>query len=272
MSYVLTICYPAAQASATQDYAARLATALNCPLHLVHSYTIPYVVGEFPVPVITPDDQRHIAEQQLQAVEGRLRARFPALDIKTALRYGIPADVLAESVENEAPLVVILGNDESDHGETWIGTDTATMMAELAAPVLALSSATENPEISHVCLAIDRDSISEGVGLAGLEQLQEALNFRLTVVTVLKESEGEPAAASELQRKLERIGASFVLLQNSGEALSEQLIGFAAAEGADCLAVVRHERGFWNELFHKSHTGAILRKVHLPVLAFHQQG
>jgi len=270
MSYVLTICYPAAQANATQQFAARLAVTLHCPLHVLHSYTIPYVVGEFPVPVITPDDQRSLATRQIEASAQKLRAEFPDLEIKTELQYGIPADVLADAVEQEQPLIVVLGNDESDQGESWIGTDTAAMMAELSAPVLALSSTTGPSGISHVCLALDRDFLSTGSRLAGLERLQQALEFRLTVVTVLSGNDDARSEGSALQHQLEKAGARFVVLQASGDELSEQLINFATAGGADCLAVLKHERGFWNALFHRSNTGAILRHVNLPVLAFHE--
>ncbi len=270
MSYVLTICYPSAERATTATYAAKLATTLQCPLRLVHSYNIPYVIGEFPVPVMMPDDQRQVAQEQLEHAVTALRAGFPELDIRPDLGYGIPADVLAEAVEKEKPLVVVLGNDEATSPETWTGIDTAALMAEIEVPLLALPPAGDMPGISRVCLALSREQLLRSTPLEGLEPLQRGLRFKLSVLTVADgDADREGVPLSPLMQQLEAAGAVFTTIGASGEDLGSQLAAAARDQGADCLAVLKHDRGFWSALFHKGHTEAILRETKLPVLAFH---
>jgi nucleotide-binding universal stress UspA family protein len=271
MSYVLSTCYPYSSQLTAARYAADLALALGCPLHIAHAYSIPYVIGEFPVPVVAPDDQRSQATQQLQRAVSSLHDAYPHLDIRSSLGYGLLAEVLIETIEHAPPLLTVIGNDESDDATAEIGIDTADIMAELAMPVMAVTAGAAGSSLKRMCLALTARSLQESASLEGLEALHHKLGFSIHVVTVSMDGDDTVDSQGPLLQQLQGLGAEFATLPQSGASPSEQIATYAASFGADCLGVLRHERGFWSALFHKSQTEALLRKIDLPVLAFHSR-
>lgn len=272
MSYVLTTCFPTAESLRPAEVAAGIAMRVNCALRLVHAYTVPFVIGEFPAPVVAPDDLRVVAEAQLETAEESLLKLFLDLRVESSLSYGILDDVLSEAIDAESPLLVVLANDLAEDSEAALGTDTANAMSDIPVPVMAVPPRSMDSPLSHLCLALSPQSLADSEPLTGIGLLQQRLGFRVSVVSVSDGvPDGEEAAEFEspLRVQLSALGATFTTIPAGGVPLSEVLDAFITSQGADCVGILKQERGFFSALFHKSQTEALLKITSLPVISFH---
>ncbi len=269
MSYILTTSYPSPQGLVAAGYACGLATTLACPVRLVQAYTVPVTFGEMPLPVMPAEDARSLAAGQMDGALSRLREAFPGLDIEARVVYGDLADVLDEAAAESAPLLTVIGNDEEADIDGWIGIHAADMLREAGQPVLAVPHSAVYRAPRHICIAGDGRSIAGGAPVEVLLRLQRSCAFRLTVLHILGDDESPVAFPdSTLGRQLAPGAAEYVELPASG-AVDETIAAYAEAQGMDWLAIIPHHYGFWEGIFHKSHTTQMLHLAQLPILALH---
>ena len=267
MPYILSTTYPSAHGLVAAEYACGLAAALHCPVKFLHGYIVPVTFGEMPMPVMPADDARTLAAGQMDAAMEKLRARFPDAVVSSDVVYGDLADVLNEAADEDQPLLTIIGNDEDVDMEGWIGTHARHMLRDAGHPVLAVPPTAVYHRPEHICLAVDSRSIADGASISSLSTLQVACNFRITVLHILDEGEGPVLfAGTTLGRQLAGMGAAYIELSASG-AVDGTIAAYAASEGMDWLAIIPHQYGFLEGLFHRSHTAHMLHLAHLPILA-----
>jgi nucleotide-binding universal stress UspA family protein len=246
-----------------------MAATLGCPVRLLHAYVVPVTFGEMPLPVMPAEDARQLAVDQLNSALASLRSKFPDADISGDVLYGDLADVLDEAANEVAPLLIVIGNDEDTDAEGWIGSNATHMLREAGHPVLAVPHAAVYRKPEHVCIAVDSRSIDEGASVEALLRLQTSCGFRITVLHILRD--GEVLAAftqTTLGKQLTAGDPLYVELSSSG-AVDTLISNFASTHGMDWLAVIPHQYGFWEGLFHKSHTAQMLHIAQLPILALH---
>ena len=266
MSYLLSTTYPSAQGLVAAEYACGLAATLGCSVKLLHAYIVPITFGEMPLPIMPAEDARDLAAGQMDTAIAKLRSKYPDVGISSDLTYGNLADVLYEAARNAPPLLTIIGNDEEDVNG-WIGSNATEMLREAGHPVLAVPHTAVYSKPVHICIAGDGRSIAEGASVDILLRLQEACDLRITVLHILAEGEMPVVFTdSALGRQLARSGATYVELPASG-AVDATIAGYAASQRMDWLALIPHHYGFWEGLFHKSHTAHMLHLAHLPILA-----
>jgi nucleotide-binding universal stress UspA family protein len=235
----------------------------------MYAYTVPVTFGEMPLPVMPAEDARTLAASHMDEALAKLRSRHPGADISSELAYGDLTDVLDEAAQKAPPFLTVIGNDEERDFDGWIGSHAADMLREAGHPVLAVPHTAVFRSPGHICIAGDGRSIGAGASVDVLMRLQEACNARITVLHILAEGETPVAFAdSTLGRQLAKSGAAYVELQASG-AVDGTIADYAASQEVDWLAVIPHQYGFWEGLFHKSHTTHMLHLAHLPILALH---
>jgi nucleotide-binding universal stress UspA family protein len=122
--------------------------------------------------------------------------------------------------------------------------------------------------LQHVCLACDSRTISEGLNTSPLQEWQQRLRFRLTVLHVNQAKEAAIFEGSMLEQQLASMSAGYAEVSVEGE-VDKAIAAFAEMHGMDWLAMAPHHYGFWEGLFHKSHTSRVLHLAHVPVLALH---
>jgi nucleotide-binding universal stress UspA family protein len=55
-----------------------------------------------------------------------------------------------------------------------------------------------------------------------------------------------------------------------GSYTEDDLLQYAIDDQADLIAVVKRDRGFWKNLFHKSMTKSLAFRTHIPLLVMHE--
>ena len=99
------------------NYACELALSQNADVLVMHSYSVPIVFSDLPVP--TPIDEiRGAAEEAMQVLLSRLTAAYPQISIKRTIIYGDIVDGVEEYIANNGmPMMVIAGAAGADRGK-----------------------------------------------------------------------------------------------------------------------------------------------------------
>jgi nucleotide-binding universal stress UspA family protein len=265
MSYILTTAYPIANGDTAAHYAANLALTLNLPLRIVYPYTVPVSVGEIPMPVMPVEEVRDAANAHVADLVNDLKAAHPTLHVSADVVYGGLPDVLDDV--DTAPVLVVIGNDDSEDSDAWLGSESADILRDGRWPVLAVPHHVTFKVPQQVCLAADAATIREGLPLGSLLSLKQQLGFRLTVLHVMHNEQPVVYEGSALDAQLAGMaGYSEVSVDGAVDAA---IAAFADTHGMDWLALAPHYYGFWAGLFHRSHTSRVLHLAHVPVLALH---
>lgn len=269
MSYILTTVYPTSNGDAAAHYAAGLALASNLPLRIVYPYTVPVSVGEIPMPMLSVEEVREAANSRIAEVMKSLTTLYPSLDVKGDAAYGMLTEILDDEVAESkpAPMLTVIGNDEED-SDAWMGRETANILRQGGQPVLAVPHTATFRIPQHICLACDTTTIKEGLNVAALQVWQQRLRFRLTVLHVSQTEEVANYEGSVLEEQLVSMNAGYAEISATRE-VDKAIADFAELHGMDWLAMAPHHYGFWEGLFHKSHTSRVLHLAHVPVLALH---
>lgn len=272
MSFILTATYPGDTAYSSVHFSAGLALALQLPLQVVLPYTVPLAVGEMPMPLLPVEEVRDAAQGRLDALRQDLQARYPALQISTGLAYGTTQDALqdaASSGTNRAAITVVNNGDDAN-AESWFGMDSVNIMRENQGLVLAVPQGLGFRVPRHICLACDGKGIQDGIPVSDLIALKAKLNFRLTVLHVKEAgSISSGYENSNLQEQLAGAAASFAEISASG-AVDQTIADYVQSQSVDWVAMSPHHRGFWESLFHRSHTARMLSLARIPVMALHK--
>jgi nucleotide-binding universal stress UspA family protein len=225
--------------------------------------------GDVPLPVIAVDDILHITTERANSAVAQLRVQYPGIEISSEVAYGDFEDLLEEEVSRRHSILAIIGNDEEPDSNIWIGSDASSLLREAPIPILAVPQSAAYKIPVHLCLACDTGSINNGHPIDILHVLKSAYDLRLTVLHLLSNDETPvDFEASTLGRMLSGIGTTYVEMSAS-DSIDGIITDYAVTHGMDWLAVIPHHYGFWEGLFHKSHTEKMLQLAHIPVLALH---
>lgn len=270
MSYILTTVYPIANGDAAAHYAAGLALASRLPLRIIYPYIVPVSVGEIPMPMLPVEEVREAARARVAEAAKSLAALYPSVEVTTDVVYGMLTDILDDELAGakSSPLLTVIGNDEEEGSDTWLGGETADILREGRMPVLAVPHTATFSMPQHVCLACDTRSIRQGLPVAALQTWQQRLGFRLTVLHVVQAEDTAIYEGSALERQLAATAVGYAEVSVTKE-VDKAIADFAQLHGMDWLALAPHHYSFWEGLFHKSHTSRVLHLAHVPVLALH---
>ncbi len=254
-------------------YACRLARDFQAPLTLLHAFVIPVTFSDTPMPVMPLDEGRTIAEERLQAIVADLHREFPEIEIERKVMFGDITDCLEEYMEIEKPWMVILGNSGTAEQALWLGSNVLAVLKNLKNTVMAIPPEVSYRKPEKICFACDFKNIADHLQTEDLMQLASRTGAQLHVLNVDYQNKNYSTntlpESPELHAMLAPLNPvyHFVEKENVEEGIQE----FITANQMDWLVIVPHKYSFLESLFHKSHTKAIMKKVHIPLIAMHEK-
>ncbi len=248
-------------------YAASVAQSWGCDLLMLHTYFMPVTFNDPAMPIIPITDLRDAITSRMDKAETEMKQSFPGLGISTRTEYGDIQDTLAEVIEDVKPSLLIIGTHGEEGDESfWAGNTSADLLRNTQTPILAVPGTYIYRPIAQVCIAVDSAGLKEDASLTALQSFLKSNNAALHIVHAATAADsGEPIAIPSLGNEQKVILHPEQATGNVDDAIAE----YVAANAIDCLVVIPHHYSFWESLFHKSHTKALLHKIHVPVLALH---
>lgn len=260
-------------ANSAVDYACGMAKAYNASLHIVHSFVIPVTFGDTPMPLMPVDDGREIAEESMAELVGQLRNAYPGVNIEPVITYGDITDSLEDYAEKVAPTLIVVGNSSTEDTQFWLGSNLISELRDLPYIVMAIPPGTAFTPVQNICLACDFKQVGKTFPAADIVALVQQTKAQLHVLNVDHDNKhfgtDMPLNAELIHEYLKAADPQYHYIDSKD--LGEGISNFVTEKGMDWLLVIPHKHSFLDSLFKKSHTSAIVKMSHVPLLALHER-
>ncbi len=254
-------------------YACGLAKDFGSDLHLVHSFMIPVTFHETPMPVIPVDEGRRAAEEAMQTLLDELVDTYPGLNISGRVSFGDLMDTMEEIHQELAPLMVVVGNSSDNETPFWLGSNLITAMRQLPLHVLAVPTGQAYRRVHHICMAWDLAEDPEKFPVSALQEIIRYTEATLEILSIGPKEFGKEENREALLAALNPIKPDLFVLDSldvEEGVFSHLSQGSSAGKKPDWLLVAPQKYGFFQGLWHKSHTKALVRTCPIPMMAIHK--
>lgn len=256
-------------------YACAMAEELNAPLVLTHAYNAPVApIHEAPMPVVSLEESKSIAQEQLDKLAEELFAKYPKAGISLKLYYGDITDNLKECIKEHNADMVVVGNSSTDESNFWLGGNLLSTLRNLECPVVAVPEDYAYKKVNKIAFACDFEKVAEHLPAEQLVGLVAKTQAGLHVLNVDHENNAfDPDTPYEYAQLHEMIKDGHPEYHNiDNKDVEEGINSFVSENNMDWLVVVPHRHNFFESLFHKSQTKAIVRNAEIPIVALHEKG
>jgi nucleotide-binding universal stress UspA family protein len=254
-------------------YACQLAKDVNASVTVVHSFIIPVTFSDTPMPVMPLDEGREIAQDRMNEVMKGLSREFADVQLESKIMFGDIIDCVQELAEDIKPWLIVLGNSGSGNAPLWLGSNVLSGLKNLRSPVLAIPPEARYAKPAKICFACDFQNVARDLPTTDLLQLIAETKAELHVLTVDFENknfqENSVFENTELHDALLSLGPVYHYVEK--ENVEEGIHDFLLDNQMDWLMIMPHKHSFFDWLFHKSHTKAIMKTVQIPLVAIHER-
>lgn len=246
-------------------FAAHLARQVQARLLLVHVYQIPVTMNDMPVMVLSADELRRSADEQLTRQRTDLQAQFGDVVIEAESRLGNINDELDDLCQEIKPVALVMGTHGTSGLERMLfGSTTASVMRHNQLPVIAVPKDHKRYGLRKIVLAADLLDQSK-IPTQRIIEVTQQLGASLDLVHVAINNASTTDASRQLLEKLQPLQPSFHTVQHQN--VRDGLVQYLLDYEADLLMVLPHEHNLIERLFFKLHTEDIVRHAPVPVMA-----
>lgn len=254
-------------------YACKLAGDYHVSICVLHSFIIPVTFSDTPMPVMPIDEGRQIAEERMQEMVNSLTIIYPGLTITSKIMFGDVTDCLEEYAEKEQPWMIVLGNSGLGNTTIWLGSNVLSALKNLKHTVVAIPGGFEYKKPGKLCFACDFKNVADHLQTEKMLQLTKETGAQLHVLNVDYQNRNYSTdmllESTDLHEALKAVNPVYHYVEK--ENVEEGIQEFVDANSMDWLIIVPHKHSFFESLFHKSHTKAIMKMVHIPLIALHEK-
>ncbi|MGV3539378.1 MAG: universal stress protein [Rufibacter sp.] len=256
-------------------FAIALLKKMKGRLLLIHSVEVsavgtPEGVAILPMATGLVEDSEEALEKQAQKI--RLENAFQ-FEVETFCLFGSLVSQLNEIIRTQAVDLVVMGTGGANTLlRKTLGTNTASVIKAAHCPVLAIPAKATFQGFKKIAYAIDLNG-EETVFLKQLFQFAAPFGSEVSFVNVKTDNQPSlPPDYPPLKEITKHYPAnSFQLVQLPGKSVVKGLKAFVEDQQMNLLAVSIHDRGFWEQMFHKSVSKALALEAFIPLLALPEE-
>ena len=271
MPLIITATDFSAVAENAANYACQLAIAQNAQLTIIHSFIFPVMFSEIPLPANLINDTENDLGSQMKKLVAKLKLSYPELEIQGVVLDGDLIKTLEEySKKTAEPWLVVLGNSNTGEYNTWESEMLATFKY-LKYPVLAVPPGVTFKPVKKLCFAFDNKHDGNDVAFIQLRNLALDLNAELQILNAQEDVLNRDNLAitdENAQKILATVNPHFHTIYQVN--IDDAIEDFISKNDIDWLVMIPRKHSFFEGLFHKSHSKAIARRTHIPIVALHE--
>ncbi len=258
-------------------YCLGLAGFLSADITVLHVYRQPQVRGHH-LPNLVEDMLKDHDLEVLEEFRNRtaaLRAMVSdagqdSMSISYLLEKGDPVSTICAQAASLGAGLVVMGTKGAGFvKEVFMGSVAAEVLEKAPCPVLVVpESAVSDGKIDTMAVTTDyTEEDAAAVRLAA--EWANRLQANLYCVHVDSAHTEEITHAMDLFRKQFQDSGSVSFHVLNEFDMQEALVRFALDRQVDLIAMVAHQRGFFQELFRYSHAKSMSYHQQIPLLVFH---
>jgi nucleotide-binding universal stress UspA family protein len=252
-------------------FAAEVAQFTGADLILLHAQHVPAVDVQEAVVILESamEEMRKASTIQIKALQKDLEERYFLKNIKTSVEFGFARDLIIDKADEMKVDLVIMGTKGSgDAIDNLLGGVTTNVMKGMKRPLLVIPSGAGFHKFKKIAFASRLEHDDE-------EKFRWFLDFtnifkpKIHLLHVLKEEE---ELTGDQQKVLDTIaktskGIHFVPL--NGSSIAASIEKYLEEQQIELLAMRAGDRGFFEDLFHKSVTRHVVTHTKTPIIIFH---
>ena len=253
------------------DYTAMLFHEKDVIIDLLYIFPVPVSSTRDGVAVAAIQPGIDSANDSINEELARTRSAYPDLQIEGRVITGNFLETLELETLSLKPSLVVIGT--TDFGDLYIGgDDPLSALRTLQVPVLFVPVETPMLPIRNIAYACNYAFAGPRLPIQEMLRWVNFADARLWIVHSDKEPRGsdkkQVAGEEWLRNALAPLNPQYVWIQ--GNSVIRGVTDFVKDNAIDCLMVVPHRYGLWQNLFHHSHTKALARLIRIPVIAFRE--
>ncbi len=256
------------------DYACALATAHKASVTVIHSFIIPVMFSDIPMPGSLLTDAQNDAEDRLKETVSRMAEKYPGITVNGNVIYGNTIDALDDNIDDTTtPWMIVVGNSLRTGGN-WPDSVLMDAFRKLAYPVVAVPPGYSYKSVANICFAFDNRHTGNDAALNQVITMVQDTNAKLHVLNVQPGAGGDSsmqAIDADAKNKLAAVNPQYHFVQTT-ENVDTAIHDFVANNNIDWLIMIPRPHSFFEGLFHKSHTKSVTHDSAVPIMAVHEAG
>ncbi len=255
------------------DYGIEMAKAINASLMIFHVYQVPVSISDTPVVLISVDELRKTAENNLMALKEELEIKNPGLKIYAEAVLGNVIDEMETLCEKIRPFAVVMGSKGTTGFEQALfGSTTLGLIRHLNWPVICVPSKSKfKGGIHKIGFACDCNKVVETTPANFLCEFIKTFHSELHVLNIDHNHKHLAEKSQEsllLQTMLEESKPTWHFINNKN--VEEGIHSFADDNDIDMLVAIPKKHTMLDSLMHYSHTKELVFHSHVPVMCIHE--
>jgi nucleotide-binding universal stress UspA family protein len=253
------------------EYSCMLANAVKADVVVLHSYTVPVSIGDNPMPMMSVEECRQIAEKAMMQLTDKLTVTFNDVRVTGLVMFGEITEVIQDYAAQNKPWLIVIGNSISNEESVWYGGNLMSILRSMAHPVLAVPEGCLYSPVSKICYACDYKKETEGLPLTAIADMATQMGSQLHVLNIDHDNANFNAETPEISEVLHEKLKSANPQYHYADAKDTDtaILDFVNTNHINWLVVAPHKHGFIESLFRKSHTKELAKHLQIPLLSVH---
>jgi nucleotide-binding universal stress UspA family protein len=257
------------------NYGVDMALAVNAGVLLLHVYNIPIALGDVPVALLSVDELKDTAEENIAGLKKDLeRITSGKLKIEAETRLGNVIDELEEVCKKIHPFAVVMGTTGVSAVErTLFGSNTLSAIKHLTCPVICVPKGKEYGKGVHkIGLACDFREVVETTPVSEIKDFVKEFHAELFVLNVDYDNRqfrpDTPEQSALLHSVLEEVHPEYHFITRKD--IEDGINEFAEKHNLDLIIAIPKKHKLLDGLFRKSSTRQLVFESHVPVMCVHE--
>ncbi len=250
-------------------YALKMFQGENITFSLLNAYDLEFSGSPYVMQV--KEEMAFESEKGLKQELTLIKRIFPEAVIEVLSAFGSLIDVVHDFIKDNHPDLIVLGcRGESALENFLLGSNAYEVIKNIQAPILVVPKSAEFRKPEKIVFATDLKDVDNDEVVKPVKEISEKFHSALMFVNVLDdEYVNRLDAEDKITAHFPNVDMSFNFIE--GDDVSKGINKFMEENDAEMVALVRHNVGFFDRIFHPSTTKQMVLHPEHPMLILHDE-
>jgi nucleotide-binding universal stress UspA family protein len=252
-------------------FAAEVAQFTGADLHILHAQHVPTVDVQDAAMVLDSAmyELKETSENDIQSLKEMVERRYFLKNVTTEVEFGFARDLIIDkAAEIKADLVIMGTKGSSDIFDNLLGGVTTNVMKSIRHNLMVVPTGAHFTKFTKLAFAskLEEEDIAK---LDWIVDLTSLFNPELHLVHFIPKNKELTESQKSVISKMVHTHNELIMEVVEGDNAAMAIENYIVAEKIELLAMRAGDRGFFEDLFHKSVTKHVAMHTETPIIVFH---